>query len=100
MVDRTADIESSKKLSPWRGSGFGGTSCYSPDLVLVNEFVRAEFIESAPNMPPLVRTGESAVKGSVGIRTKRRSGLSRKPSKGQVRKLGSDEFKLVEILDK
>lgn len=46
VVDRTADIDEAARLITQARTSFGGRSPYSPDLVLVNEFVKERFVEA------------------------------------------------------
>jgi aldehyde dehydrogenase (NAD+) len=45
IVDRTADLASAAEQLATARFAFGGTSSYAPDLVLVNEFIKKEFLE-------------------------------------------------------
>jgi aldehyde dehydrogenase (NAD+) len=47
VVDRTADLALAAQQLVAARFAFGGTSPYAPDLVLVNEFVKREFLEHA-----------------------------------------------------
>ncbi|KAK3378388.1 Aldehyde/histidinol dehydrogenase [Podospora didyma] len=46
VVDRTANIEEAARAIVRARLSFGGTSPYAPDLVLVNEFVKEQFVQS------------------------------------------------------
>ena len=45
VVDRTADLGSAAEQLVTARFAFGGTSPYAPDIVLVNEFAKKEFLE-------------------------------------------------------
>jgi aldehyde dehydrogenase (NAD+) len=45
VVDRTADLSSAAEALVAARFSFGGTSPYAPDLILVNEFVKRDFVE-------------------------------------------------------
>lgn len=45
VVDRTADLSSAAEALVAARFSFGGTSPYAPDLVLVNEFSKRDFLE-------------------------------------------------------
>jgi aldehyde dehydrogenase (NAD+) len=45
IVDRTADLALAAKQLVTARFAFGGTSPYAPDVVLVNEFIKTEFLE-------------------------------------------------------
>lgn len=47
IVDRTADLVAAAEHLVTARFAFGGSSPYAPDLVLVNEFVKKEFLEHA-----------------------------------------------------
>ncbi|KAK0635369.1 hypothetical protein B0T17DRAFT_612246 [Bombardia bombarda] len=46
FVDRTADIETAAKAIVLARCSFGGSSPYAPDLVVVNEFVKTDFVDA------------------------------------------------------
>jgi aldehyde dehydrogenase (NAD+) len=45
IVDRTADVASAAEQLVTARFAFGGTSPYAPDLVLVNEYLKKDFLE-------------------------------------------------------
>lgn len=45
IVDRTANIEQAAKVVTYARCAFGGRSPHAPDIVLVNEFVKKDFIK-------------------------------------------------------
>lgn len=47
VVDRTADLPAAAEQLVAARFAFGGTSPYAPDVVLVNEFIKKEFLEQA-----------------------------------------------------
>jgi hypothetical protein len=47
IVDRTADVRLAARELVAARFAFGGSSAYAPDLVLVNEFVKQEFLQAA-----------------------------------------------------
>ncbi|CAK7233785.1 hypothetical protein SBRCBS47491_008729 [Sporothrix bragantina] len=47
VVDRTANMEEAAKALVAARFSFGGTSCYAPDVVLVNEHVKTGFLNAA-----------------------------------------------------
>jgi aldehyde dehydrogenase (NAD+) len=49
VVDRAADLHAAAEHLVTARFAFGGTSPYAPDIVLVNEFVRKEFLEHVLN---------------------------------------------------
>ncbi|KAB5563073.1 Aldehyde/histidinol dehydrogenase [Coniochaeta sp. 2T2.1] len=100
VVDRTADIDGAARAITAARFAFGGTSPYAPDLVLVNEFVKKDFFEACSKYASL-----SFAKGERKPPGKDRNEPSRKAireaeDKRQVASFGSEEFKLVDVLDK
>ena len=47
VVDRTADLEEAAKSLVMARFGFGGKSPYAPDIILVNEFCKQDFLKIA-----------------------------------------------------
>ncbi|KAE8861476.1 hypothetical protein PTNB73_07030 [Pyrenophora teres f. teres] len=45
VIDRTADLGSAAEQLVTARFAFGGTSPYAPDIVLVNEFIKKDFLE-------------------------------------------------------
>lgn len=101
VVDRTADIELAAKAITTARFSFGGTSPYAPDLVLVNEYVKKEFFEACSKYATLSFARESAVKKvSRNLNEASRKAVKEAEDKKQVSSFGSDEFKLIDILNK
>ena len=46
IVDRTADVQLAAKEVTAARFSFGGTSPYAPDVILVNEFVKKDFLQA------------------------------------------------------
>lgn len=101
IVDRSADIDTAAKAITTARFSFGGRSPYAPDLVLVNEFVKQEFFEACSRYATLSFAGESGVR-RVGRNESEevRKVIDDAEAKKQVSTFGSNEFKLVDILDK
>ena len=70
VVDRTADIQLAARELVAASSGFGGSSPYSPHIVLVNEFKRQDFIEAAINETLRLQSERSASKAPTQERSK------------------------------
>ncbi|KAK3327993.1 Aldehyde/histidinol dehydrogenase [Cercophora scortea] len=104
VVDRTADIEAAAQAITRARFIFGGTSPYAPDLVLVNEFVKARFFEACSRHATMAFASEresAATKKVVGDQSEAtRRAVVEAETKSQVTSFGSSEFKLVDILDK
>ncbi|KAF7891123.1 uncharacterized protein EAF02_001448 [Botrytis sinoallii] len=87
VVDRTADIESAAKSIVTTRFSFQGTSAYSPDLVIVNEFVKSDFIEACTRHASKFFSSNSSTQSrqNDGISaTKKHSGKLKTKSKSQL----------------
>ena len=60
VVDRTADLVSAADSIVSARFAFGGTSPYAPDLVLVNEFVKKQFLDIILQRSIRYMTGSSS----------------------------------------
>lgn len=101
IVDRSADIEAAARAIATARFSFGGSSPYAPDLVLVNEFVKKDFFEACSRYATLSFAEEGGMKRVSGNQHEEtRKAIVVAEAKGQVSSFGSNEFKLVDILDK
>ncbi|KAK3940757.1 Extradiol ring-cleavage dioxygenase, class III enzyme, subunit B [Diplogelasinospora grovesii] len=103
IVDRTADIHAAARAITTARFSFGGTSPYAPDLVLVNEFVKKDFFEACSKYASLAfasLSSTSVKKVSSNMDDTSKKAVKEAEDKRQVSSFGSDEFKLVDILDK
>ncbi|KAJ4388997.1 hypothetical protein N0V93_006459 [Gnomoniopsis smithogilvyi] len=101
IVDRSADIDAAAKAITTARFSFGGDSPYAPDLVLVNEFVKQEFFEACSRYATLSFAGASGVrKVGKNEREEIRKAIDDAEAKRQVSTFGSNEFKLVDVLDR
>jgi acyl-CoA reductase-like NAD-dependent aldehyde dehydrogenase len=101
VVDRTADLEAAAKAITHARFSFGGTSPYAPDLVLVNEYVKQDFFEACSKNATLAFAKESSVKKVSGnLSEATRKALQEAEAKKQVSSFGSNDFKLVDVLDR
>lgn len=101
IVDRSADVDEAARAITTARFGFGGSSPYAPDLVLVNEFVKKEFFEACSRYATLAfAEGNSAKVVTRGQDDDCRRAIEDAESRKQVSSFGSKEFKLVEILDR
>ncbi|KAI1849467.1 hypothetical protein JX265_012716 [Neoarthrinium moseri] len=101
VVDRTADIQLAAKAITNARFSFGGTSPYAPDLVLVNEFVKQEFFEACSKYATLAFAKEASVKRVSGnLNEATRKAVKEAEDKKQVSSFGSNDFKLVDVLDR
>ncbi|KAI5917315.1 Aldehyde/histidinol dehydrogenase [Camillea tinctor] len=101
IVDRTADIQSAAKVIATARFTFGGTSPYAPDLVLVNEYVKKEFFEACSKYATLAFARDSGVKRVSGNQNEAsRKAVKEAEDKRQAVSFGSNDFKLVDVLDR
>lgn len=67
MIDRTADVKLAARELVAARFAFGGSSPYAPDLVLVNEFVKQEFLQAVrEESHKLGANGKEDAKGKRG----------------------------------
>ncbi|KAF1984848.1 ALDH-like protein [Aulographum hederae CBS 113979] len=59
IVDRSADVEVAAQALVNARFAFGGSSPYAPDLVLVNEFVKTDFLRAATRKATYIAAGRS-----------------------------------------
>jgi hypothetical protein len=57
VVDRTADVKTAARELVAARFAFGGSSPYAPDVVLVNEFVKQEFLQAVGEESRKLTTG-------------------------------------------
>jgi hypothetical protein len=101
VVDRTADVEAAAKAITSARFSFGGTSPYAPDLVLVNEYAKQAFFEACSKYATLSFARESGARKVSGNQNEGvRKAVKEAEEKRQVSSFGSNDFKLVDILDK
>ncbi|KAK8855267.1 Aldehyde/histidinol dehydrogenase [Apiospora arundinis] len=101
IVDRTADIQAAAKAITNARFSFGGTSTYAPDLVLVNEFVKQDFFEACSKYATLAFAKESAARKVSGNQSEEtRKAVKDAEDRKQVSSFGSNDFKLIDILDR
>ncbi|KAM3071814.1 hypothetical protein ACMFMG_009671 [Clarireedia jacksonii] len=99
VVDRSADIDMAAKTIATARFSFNGTSPYSPDLVIVNEFIKNEFTEACSRYAgKLFRKNSVRPQNNDCIKTAR--ALREAEEKGQISMFGSGSFKIVDILDR
>ncbi|KAK3359951.1 Aldehyde/histidinol dehydrogenase [Lasiosphaeria hispida] len=103
VVDRTANVEAAAKAITRARFGFGGTSPYAPDLVLVNEFVKKPFLEACSRYATAAFASDSEGRWARG-RADNEEEIQRLVNEGEEKKevtsFGSRGFKLIDVLDK
>ncbi|KAK0719812.1 hypothetical protein B0H67DRAFT_643125 [Lasiosphaeris hirsuta] len=103
VVDRTANVEAAAKAITRARFGFGGTSPYAPDLVLVNEFVKKPFLEACSRYATVAFASGSEGRGTGGKgggEEKIQRLVNEAEENKEVTSFGSKGFKVVDILDK
>ncbi|CAN9297901.1 unnamed protein product [Alternaria alternata] len=74
IVDRTADLASAAEQLVTARFAFGGTSPYAPDVVLVNEFIKKDFLEHVLKHSLRFLAGSSGISnGSTNAREQKKS---------------------------
>jgi hypothetical protein len=89
VVDRTANIQHAAKELVSARIAFGGSSPYAPDIIVVNEFAKKDFLQAVVsecvNQGSYVETNDSARESSVSGRTKEKTeALKQKYSDARV----------------
>lgn len=101
VVDRSADIEAAARVITTARFSFGGSSPYAPDLVLVNEFAKKEFFEACSRYATLSFAGQSGANKALASQGEEiRKAIESAEGRKQVSSFGSNDFKLVDVLDK
>jgi hypothetical protein len=107
IVDRTAGIETAARAITRARFRFGGASPYAPDLVFVHEFVKKTFFEACVRHTALAFAGESTSRKTHSAQHNRnrsdqalRDAITDAEGKKQIESFGSDQYKVVDILDK
>lgn len=101
IVDRSANIDDAARAITAARFSFGGTSPYAPDLVLVNEFVKKDFFEACSRYATSSFAKDSSVKRAGGDRSGDvQKAIKDAEDRKQVSSFGSNDFKLVDIVDK
>jgi hypothetical protein len=101
VVDRAADVEAAAKTIVRARFSFQGTSPYSPDLIIVNDYIKNEFTEACSRYAGKFFSSASKAtrpQNNSSILTKK--ALKEAEDKGQISISGSGNFKIVEIHDR
>ncbi|ESZ93897.1 hypothetical protein SBOR_5718 [Sclerotinia borealis F-4128] len=101
VVDRTADIENAAKSIVTARFSFQGTSPYSPDLVIVNDFIKSDFTEACTKYASKFFSSnrKSSTKQNDGISATKKA-FKDAESKKQISTFGSSNFVLADVLDR
>jgi hypothetical protein len=101
IVDRTADIDVAAKALVRSRFNFQGTSPYSPDLVIVNEFYKAKFFDACTREATsfFARRVSGGTLNSNAIATTRKD-VKEAENQRQLSVFGSPDFMLLDISNK
>jgi hypothetical protein len=91
VVDRTADVKTAARELVAARFAFGGTSPYAPDLVLVNEFVKQDFLQAVTEESRKLTSGAK----SFGDEKDKSSGASRITSAIEVLKKADSRIQII-----
>lgn len=101
IVDRSANVDDAARAITAARFSFGGTSPYAPDLVLVNEFVKKDFFEACSRYATSSFAKDSSAKrAGVDRNGDVQKAIKDAEDRKQVSSFGSNDFKLVDIMDK
>jgi acyl-CoA reductase-like NAD-dependent aldehyde dehydrogenase len=78
IVDRESNVQEAAKALVAARFGFGGKSPYAPDVVLVNEWVKKDFLTAAAQHAIVFMAGENGPAANKGIGIKSRAKNSSK----------------------
>lgn len=76
VVDRTADLPKAAEQLVAARFAFGGTSPYAPDLVLVNEFIKKDFVEQVMQQSIRFLSGSNDITANGSKSSSQKSGSS------------------------
>jgi hypothetical protein len=103
VVDRGADIEVAAKAIVSARFSFQGTSPYSPDIVLVNDFVKNEFVGACAQYASKFYAATGSPNKSPSSRESDISSMKAfkdAEANNQISIFGSNDFMIVNIKDK
>ncbi|PVH75030.1 aldehyde dehydrogenase-like protein PutA [Cadophora sp. DSE1049] len=98
IVDRAADVELAAKTIINARFSFQGNSTYSPDLVIVNDFVKARFTEACIQYASKFHTKKSHRRQQISSQTKK--AFKEAEEKGQISVFGSSDFVLADVRER
>lgn len=101
IVHRDADIESAAQTIVTARFSFQGTSPYSPDLVIVNDFIKSEFVEACTRHAARFATSTSNPKQAQDKSIlDMKKVLDDAETAGEVSTYGPANFTIVEVHEK
>jgi acyl-CoA reductase-like NAD-dependent aldehyde dehydrogenase len=100
-VDRTADIDHAAKAIVTARFKFQGASPYSPDLVIVNEFVKDEFFATCSKYASqMFVSGGKAKRSRSNAEAETRKSFEDAVTKGQLSTFGFADCILADVTDR
>lgn len=101
VVDRAADIDNAAKSIVSARFSFQGTSPYSPDLVIVNDFIKGEFTEACTKYASKLFASSTISKKTQSNKdSSTRKAFKDAEAKGQISTFGSNNFMLADIQER
>lgn len=101
IVDRTADIDSAAKAVVSARFTFQGASPYSPDLVIVNEFVKDEFFATCSKYASqMFVSGGKAKRSRNNSEAETRKSFEDAVTKGQLSTFDFADCVLADVTDR
>lgn len=98
IVDRTSDIELTAKTIVNARFSFQGTSPYSPDLVIVNKFVKSAFLEACTRYASKFFSAARSERQRTNNDTATiKTAVKDAEVKGHVSTFGSNSFVIVDV---
>jgi hypothetical protein len=91
VVDRTADVKTAARELVASRFAFGGSSPYAPDVVLVNEFVKQDFLQAVAEESRKLTSGAKA----FGDEKDKSSGASRTTGAIEVLKKADSKIQII-----
>ncbi|KAG4438900.1 hypothetical protein IFR05_005635 [Cadophora sp. M221] len=99
IVDRAADVEAAAKAIINARFGFQGNSAYSPDLVIVNDFVKGRFTEACIQYASKFHTKKSQSRRQH-VPSSTKKAFKEAEEKGQISVFGSSDFVLADVRER
>jgi len=101
VVDRAADIELAAKAIVTARFSFQGTSPYSPDLVLVNDFVKSDFLQACTRYASkFFASNARAKKPQNNSSSATRKAFKDAENAGHISVFGSNSFVIADVHDR
>jgi acyl-CoA reductase-like NAD-dependent aldehyde dehydrogenase len=99
IVDRAADVDLAAKAIINARFSFQGNSAYSPDLVIVNDFVKGRFTEACIQYASKFHTQKSQSRRQH-LHSSSKKAFRDAEEKGQISVFGSSDFVLADVRER